>query len=197
MSADKQILSKIEKCAGTNDLQGFSSYIDELLLVTDVTNASLLLSAFLLNRHTTSNSKDTAKLLEIILNSNDELAMINFPDNCFFQAAVLKGSMELYECYMEEAIESYLYDKTEDEAYTCYMNLNTIAERYNDLIFDRIPKYIKGKDFKSAVSKYDKDPNLVLIDENDVAIMEKVIENYNGILGRRDILKDLELRLKN
>ncbi len=195
MSADKQILSKIEKCAGTNDLQGFSSYIDELLLVTDVTNASLLLSAFLLNRHTTSNSKETAKLLEIILNSNDELAMINFPDNCFFQAAVLKGSMELYECYMEEAIESYLYDKSEDEAYTCYMNLNTIAERYNDLIFDRIPKYIKGKDFKSAVSKYDKDPNLVLIDENDVAIMEKVIENYNGILGRRDILKDLEARM--
>ncbi len=195
MSADKQILSKIEKCAGTNDLQGFSSYIDELLLVTDVTNASLLLSAFLLNRHTTSNSKETAKLLEIILNSNDELAMINFPDNCFFQAAVLKGSMELYECYMEEAIESYLYDKTEDEAYTCYMNLNTIAERYNDLIFERIPKYIKGKDFKSAVSKYDKDPNLVLIDENDVAIMEKVIENYNGILGRRDILKDLEARM--
>ena len=195
MSADKQILSKIEKCAGTNDLQGFSSYIDELLLVTDVTNASLLLSAFLLNRHTTSNSKDTAKLLEIILNSNDELAMINFPDNCFFQTAVLKGSVELYECYMEEAIESYLYDKTEDEAYTCYMNLNTIAERYNDLIFDRIPKYIKGKDFKSAVSKYEKDPNLVLIDENAVAIMEKVIENYNGILGRRDILKDLEARM--
>ena len=197
MSADKQILSKLEKCAGTNDLQGFSSYIDELLLVTDVTNASLLLSAFLLNRHTTSNSKDTAKLLEIILNSNDELAMINFPDNCFFQTAVLKGSVELYECYMEEAIESYLYDKTEDEAYTCYMNLNTIAERYNDLIFDRIPKYIKGKDFKSAVSKYDKDPNLVLIDENDIEIMEKVIENYNGILGRRDILKDLELRITN
>ncbi len=195
MSADKQILSKLEKCAGTNDLQGFSSYIDELLLVTDVTNASLLLSAFLLNRHTTSNSKETAKLLEIILNSNDELAMINFPDNCFFQAAVLKGSMELYECYMEEAIESYLYDKSEDEAYTCYMNLNTIAERYNDLIFDRIPKYIKGKDFKSAVSKYDKDPNLVLIDENDIEIMEKVIENYNGILGRRDILKDLEARM--
>lgn len=195
MSADKQILSKIEKCAGTNDFQGFSSYIDELLLVTDVTNASLLLSAFLLNRHTTSNSKDTAKLLEIILNSNEELAMINFPDNCFFQTAVLKGSMELYECYMEEAIESYLYDKSEDEAYTCYMNLNTIAERYNDLIFDRIPKYIKGKDFKSAVSKYEKDPNLVLIDAEDVAIMEKVIENYNGILGRRDILKDLEARM--
>ncbi|WP_396170137.1 hypothetical protein [Flavobacterium sp.] len=195
MSADKQILSKLEKCADTNDLQGFSSCIDELLLVTDVTNASLLLSAFLLNRHTTSNSNATAKLLEIILNSNDDLAMINFPDNCFFQTAVLKGSIELYECYMEEAIESYLYDKTEDEAYTCYMNLNTIAERYNDLIFDRIPKYIKGKDFKSAISKHEKDPNLVLIDEDDVAIMEKVIENYNGILGRRDILKDLEARM--
>ena len=195
MSADKQILSKLEKCADTNDLQGFSSCIDELLLVTDVANASLLLSAFLLNRHTTSNSNATAKLLEIILNSNDDLAMINFPDNCFFQTAVLKGSIELYECYMEEAIESYLYDKSEDEAYTCYMNLNTIAERYNDLIFDRIPKYIKGKDFKSAVSKYEKDPYLVLIDEEDVAIMEKVIENYNGILGRRDILKDLEARM--
>ena len=197
MSADKQLLSKLEKCADSNDLEGFTTYVEELLLVTDVTNASLLLSAFLLNRHTTSNSKDTAKLLEIILSNNEELAMINFPDNCFFQAAVLKGSMELYECYMEEAIESYLYDKTEDEAYTCYMNLNTIAERYNDLIFDRIPKYIKGKDFNSAVSKYEKDPNLVLIDEDDVAIMEKVIENYNGILGRRDILKDLELRITN
>jgi len=195
MSADKQILSKLEKCADGNDLQGFNSYVEELLLVTDVANASLLLSAFLLNRHTTSNSNATAKLLEIILNSNDDLAMINFPDNCFFQTAVLKGSIELYECYMEEAIESYLYDKSEDEAYTCYMNLNTIAERYNDLIFDRIPKYIKGKDFKSAVSKYEKDPYLVLIDEEDVAIMEKVIENYNGILGRRDILKDLEARM--
>ena len=90
MSADKQILSKLEKCADTNDLQGFSSYIDELLLVTDVTNASLLLSAILLNRHTTSNSNATAKLLEIILNSNDELAMINFPDNCFFSSSCFK-----------------------------------------------------------------------------------------------------------
>ena len=197
MSTDKLILSKIEKCADINDFQGFSSNIDELLLVTDITNAGLLLSAFLLNRHTTSNSKATAKLLEIILNSNDDLAMLNFPDNCFFQAAVLKGSMELYECYMEEAIESYLYDKTDDEAYTCYMNLNTIAERYNDLIFDRIPKYIKGKDFNSSISKYDKDPNLVLIDEDAITIMEKVIENYNGILGRRDILKDLEARMVN
>jgi hypothetical protein len=197
MNSDKQVLSKLEKCADKKDLKGFNSLIDELLLVTDINNASLLLSAFLLNRHSTANSKDTAKLLEIILSSDVEFAMINFPDNCFFQTAVLKGSMELYECYMEGAIESYLYDKSEDEAFDCYMNLNTIAERYNDLIFDRIPKYIKGKDFKSAVSKFDKDSDLVLIAEDDIEIMERVIENYNGILGRRDILKDLEKRMMN
>lgn len=197
MSDDKQVLSKLEKCADNNDFKGFNSLIEELLLVTDINNASLLLSAFLLNRHTATNSKDTAKLLEIILSNNEEFAMINFPDNCFFQTAVLKGSMALYECYMEEAVESYLYDKSEDEAFDCYMNLNTIAERYNDLIFDRIPKYIKGKDFKSAVSKFDKDSDLVLIAEDDIEIMERVIENYNGILGRRDILKDLEKRMMN
>jgi len=195
MSADKQILIKLEKCADNKDLKGFNSLVEELLMVTDITNASLLLSEFILNKHTTFNANATAKLLEVILNSNEELGMIGFPDNCFFQAAVLKGSKELYECYMEEVIESYLYDKTEDQAFNCYMNLNTIAERYNDLIFERIPKYIKGKDFKSAVSKYEKDTDLVLIAEDDIEIMEKVIENYNGILGRRDILKDLEARM--
>jgi hypothetical protein len=90
MSVDKQILIKLEKCADSNDYKGFSSLVEELLLVTDITNASLLLSALILNKHTTFNAKATAKLLEIILNSNEELGRIDFPDNCFFQAAVLK-----------------------------------------------------------------------------------------------------------
>ena len=192
---DKQLLLQLENCADTNDFKGFEKYLEELFKVTDDTNASLLLSAFLMNRFTSATATEVAKLLELIINTNPELAMINFPDNCFFQAAVLRGSFELYQCYMDEAIESYLYDKSSDEAYKCYMNLNTVADRYNALIFERLPKYIKGKDFHGAVSVHDEEESLSIIKDNDLDFMERTIENYNGILGRRDILKDLEARL--
>lgn len=192
---DKQILLQLEKCADANDFKGFEIQLEELFKVTDDANASLLLSAFLMNRYSSATAVDVAKLLELIINKNPEMAMINFPDNCFFQAAVLRGSFELYQCYMDEAIESYLYDKSSDEAYKCYMNLNTVADRYNALIFDRLPKYVKGKDFKGAIAIHTEDASIALINDNDLDFMERIIENYNGILGRRDILKDLEARL--
>ena len=192
---DKQILLQLETSANNNDFQSFENHLSELFKVTDDDNASLLLSAFLMNRYSSATAPEVSKLLELIINKNPELAMINFPDNCFFQAAVLRGSFELYQCYMDEAIESYLYDKSSDEAYKCYMNLNTVADRYNALIFERLPIYVKGKDFKGAVSTFKEDDSLVLINDNDLDFMERIIENYNGILGRRDILKDLESRL--
>jgi hypothetical protein len=192
---DKQILLQLENYADNNDFQNFEKQLDELFKVTDEANASLLLSAFLMNRYSSNLASETTKLLELVIHKKPELALLNFPDNCFFQAAVLRGSFELYQCYMEEAIEPYLYDKSSEEAYKCYMNLNTVADRYNALIFERLPKYVKGKDFKGAVAPYKEDASLTLINDNDLDFMERIIENYNGILGRRDILKDLEARL--
>ena len=192
---DKHILLQIEHCADTNDLQGFEKQVDQLLAITNEASASQLLSAFLMNQYTTATANSCVQFLEIILNKNPELALVNLPDNSFFQVAIVRGSFELYQCYRDEALESYLYDKTSDEAYQCYLSLNTVADRYNTMIFERLSQYIKGKDYKGAVASNDKDPSLSLIKNNDLDFMERIIEYYNGILGRRDILKDIETRL--
>ncbi|MEI6627540.1 MAG: UDP-N-acetylmuramate dehydrogenase, partial [bacterium] len=44
-----------------------------------------------------------AKMMEIIIRKRPNLAMLQFPENYLFRVAVLRGSTDLYECYIEEA----------------------------------------------------------------------------------------------
>lgn len=97
------VLAKIEDCITRLDINGLGKHVDELITTTDEDTAGLLLSQQILNRYTTFRADSLAKVLEVIIRKKPNLAMIRFPQNYFFRLAVMIGSVDLYECYIEEA----------------------------------------------------------------------------------------------
>ena len=190
----EEIIKKIDACMERCDLPSFRATLDELLKLTDDENASQELSRLLYEKYTTIKADSLAGMMEIIIRKRPNLAILEFPENYFFRLAVLRGSMDLYECYVEEVIEPAFKGKTEDEAAMGYMELYSVAEKLTVEFFPKFVRCIKGMDFNGAFGLYEKNDNVVLINQEDYEILEDVVEKYNTILGRRDILKDLNIR---
>ncbi len=192
----EEILEKIDDCMLRCDAKGLAKNVDELLKVSKQEEACYDLSNRLFARYNTYKAGSTAKLMEVIIRQKPRLAMLKFPENDMFRAAILRGSLDLYECYIEEAILPFVKGKSENKTVDCYMELLTVAEQ---LTYDSFPEYvrcIKGIDFNSAYGRSEENPNAVLINQEDYEMMDEVVEKYNTILGRRDILKDLEKRME-
>jgi hypothetical protein len=190
----EQILRKVEDCMERCDAEGLANSVAELLKVTNDEDACEELSKFLSKRYTTFKADSTAKMMEIIIRTRPILAMLKFPGNYLFRVAVLHGSMDLYECYIEEAIEPFLKGKTEDETFECYLDLSSLTEKLNEALFPQYVRCVKGMDFNSAFARYEKNDNVLLINQEDYEILEDVVEKYNTIVGRKNILIDLEKR---
>jgi len=135
-----------------------------------------------------------AGLMQMILQDNPNLAQLKFPENYFFRLAVLKGSMDLYECFIEEAVEPFLKGKDEDEQAEYYLELFLVASNLNDHFFPQYVPCVKGMDFNGAFGVDENNPAVSLIHTEDYEILDDVVEKYNTIIGRRDILKNLEER---
>jgi hypothetical protein len=159
-------------------------------LVTE-DEASRDLAEFIYIKYTTYKADAMSGLMQMIIRENPNLALLKFPENYFYRLAVIKGSMDLYECYIEEAIELFLKDKDEDAANDCYTELVCVAEKLNDHFFPHYTPCIKGMDFNGVFGTHEKDPEISLILKEDYEIMNDVVEKYNTIIGRRDIIKDL------
>ena len=121
--------------------------------------------------------------------------MLKFPENDMFRAAILRGSVDLYECYIEEAIVPFVKGKSDNKTVECYMELLTVAERLTEDFFPKYVRCVKGMDFNGAYAQSKENPNAVLINRENYEIMDDVVEKYNAIIGRRDILKDLNKRM--
>ena len=146
-------------------------------------------------RYITHKADSTAKLMEVIIRQKPRLSMFKFPANDMFRAAIARGSVDLYECYIEEAIEPHLQGKTEDKQTDCYLELFNTAEDLTLELFSQYQRCVKGTDFNGAFARYEKNENVALIHQEDFQIMDDVVENFNAIIGRRDILKDLNKRM--
>ena len=191
----EDILLEIDDSIQRSDTSALVKNVKKLLQVTDSENACKELSMKLFNRYTTFKADSTAKLMEVIIRTSPDLAMLKFPENFLFRIAILKGSTELYECYIEEAIEPFLEGKTEDEVFDCYADLYSTADKLNSAFFPKYVKCIKGMDFNGAFANDENNQNICLINREDYEMMDEVVEKYNAILGKRDILKDLEERM--
>jgi len=190
----EQILKKVDECMKRCDAEGLANSVAELLRVTNEEDASEELSKLLSKRYTTFKADSTAKMMEIIIRKRPNLAMLKFPGNYLFRVAIIHGSIDLYECYIEEAIEPFLKEKTEDEIFECYLDLFSLTEKLTEALSSQYVYCIKGMDFNSAFARYEKNDNVLLINQDDYIILEDVVEKYNTILGRRNIIKDLEKR---
>ena len=191
----EEILEEIDDCMLRCDAKGLANNVDELLKVSKQEEVSYDLATRLFARYTTFKADSTAKLMEVIIRQKPRLAMLKFPENDMFRAAILRGSMDLYECYIEEAIEPHLKGKSEDKQVDCYLELYNIAEGLSLELFSQYQRSVKGTDFNGAFARYEKNENIALIHQEDFQIMDDVVENFNAIVGRRDILKDLNKRM--
>lgn len=190
-----EILAEVEERMAECDVQGLADSVVELLQHLSEEEASKELSMLLYKRYTTFKEESTARLMEVIIRTRPQLALLKFPENFFFRVAVLRGSMELYQCYIEEAILPYLEDKNEDEIFNCYSDLYGVADQLNEVFFPKFVKCIKGMDFNGAFAVHEDNENVVLVNREDYEIMDEVVEKFNTIIGRRDIVKDLNDRM--
>ena len=136
-----------------------------------------------------------ALLLEKIIRMNPNIAQVNFPDNFLFKLCITTGSMDMYECFIEEAVEPFLKDESEDVKWDYYAELSNIAHSLNDYFFPNYDRYEYGVDYKGAFAVYEKNSDFFIIEKDDYYAMEEVVETFNKIVGRRDVVAKLDEKL--
>jgi hypothetical protein len=191
----KQILTGIEVCYRNGDLDGLNENLDLLLEAVSDEDASQALSLLIYNRYKANRGDSLAKLLEIIIRKRPNLALLKHPDNYLYRVALLRGSIDLYECYLEEAVQPFISKLEVLQQKSYYMDLQNVAAGVTGSLFLQFQKCIKGRDYNSAFATSEDNEGVVLINREDYEIMDDIVEKYNAILGGRDIVKDLYKRM--
>jgi len=191
----EELFQELDECYDYGNKQGILDNIKNHQKVVSEEEASRDLAEYIFLKYTTYKADAMAGIMQMMIRDNPNLAMLKFPENYFFRLAVIKGSMDLYECFIEEAIEPFLKGKDEDEVMDYYLELFLIATKLNDHFFPQYEPCVKGMDFNGIFGVYEKDSAISLIHTEDFEILDKVVEKYNTILGRRDIIKNLEERM--
>lgn len=185
----EEILEEIDDCMLRCDTKGLAKNVDELLKVSKQEEACYDLATRLFARYNTYKSDSTAKLMEVIIRQKPRLAMLKFPENDMFRVAILRGSLDLFECYIEEAIEPFLKGKSQSKTEDCYMELLNVAEQITDDFFPKYVRCVKGMDFNGAYARSEENQNAVIINHEDFEVMDDVVEKYNTILDVEILLK--------
>jgi hypothetical protein len=184
-------IEEMYNCLESGDLKGFEVLLNIYLKKTKDLIACQELAMFLVNIYNASRSGFVAKLLEIIIRCKPKLAITNYPENHFFKIIMVTGSMEMFECYIEEAIEPHVKNagKVEQEDY--YKKLLELAALLNKMFIDQYETVIKGRNFNGAFASDESNQKIKLIHQEDYEIMNDIVDKYNTIVGRRDIIKVL------
>jgi hypothetical protein len=187
----EELFDKIDDCFQYADMNGIENAMQSYASAHSDEQTSTDIAEYIYKRFTTHRADAMAALLQLTIRTNANLALLNYPKNYLFKLTVLRGSVDLYSCYIEEAIKPFLTNKSEDEQMEYYADLYGVAYNLNDDFFDKYIPCVKGMDFNGIFSHSD-NPELSLIHTTDFEVMDDVVEKYNTIIGRRDILKDLE-----
>jgi len=187
----EQIIFEIDKFINESDINRFKSSLDQLLKLVSDEEASKILAEIIYKNYTTFRADSLAKIMEISIRRQPNLAILKHPENYLFRAALLRGSSELYECYIEEAVQPFLSNAASEEHDEHYSELLDVAENLTEVFFEKYPKCKKGLDYNGAFSRHENNDGVLLVNVEDYELMEDVIEKYNTIIGRRDIIKDL------
>lgn len=190
----EQIYYEMDACLEHGNINCFKDQLDELFDNFVEEESVDIIAEFIYKRYTTYKAESMAKILEIVIKKKPSITLIKYPNNPLFKLSIIKGSMDLFDCFIEEGIEPFLKDKDEDFEYDYFMELNVLAEDLHDTFFTQYVRCIKGMDFNGGF-KQDDNPNFLSINVEDFDTMDDVVEKYNTIIGRRDILKKLEQRM--
>ena len=135
--------------------------------------------------------------MEMIIRKNINVGFVNFPDNNLFRVAVLHGSVDLFDCYVEEFCQPYLEKNKTIDAAELYIGLVPVVEFYIEEQAAQEQPLIKGVHFNGAFGRSEELPNAVLINSEDYEQMNATVEKYNALVGRKAILKKLNYIIDN
>ena len=193
----EDIIIDIEYCINTLDIERLEDNLDLLFEAISDKEASVSLSQLLNKVYTLYKARGLAKIMEVIIRKRQNIALVNHPENPLFKLCVITGSFDLYECYIEEAVYPVLPQEKDDDAAPnmYYQDLQIVAEKLKEYFSDKRTKCIKGNAYNGAFSTLEGNDNVVLINKEDYEMMESAIEKYNTLLGRDDIISDLENKI--
>jgi hypothetical protein len=103
----EEIYSEMDDCLKDGSLSCFEEQVDRVLKHFDTREASTILAFYISKNFTTYKADGMAGLLQTMIRKDPALAQINHPDNPMFNLTIICGSVDLYECYMEEAVEPF------------------------------------------------------------------------------------------
>ncbi|QXP71272.1 hypothetical protein H0I29_04070 [Polaribacter sp. R2A056_3_33] len=190
----EELFKNLDECFSYADKKGLLENIQEYQKEISEEDASRDFAEYIYVNFTTYKADAMAGLLQMMVRDNPQLALLKFPENFLYRLVIIKGSTDLYECFIEEVIEPFLKGKDKDDQLDYYMDLYTTAIQLNDHFFPTYVPCIKGVDFNGAFSTNEENSALSLIETEDFKTMDDVVEKYNTIIGRRDIIADLEKR---
>ena len=185
MMEDSMIEGNIDK---------FNESLDLMLNSFSIEDVSQTISLIIKNQYTRHKADYLAKFMEIAIKRNINLAITNHPDNFLLRAALVTGSMDLYNCYIEAGVQPFLSLVVAEEHEDHYIELFGVSTKWSDLLFPNYVECVKGLDYNGAFGISEDNENAVLINREDYELLEDVVEKYNTIIGRRDIIKDLSKR---
>lgn len=194
MTQEEELYQAIDTCVSYNDQKQFKVHVVEVLSIYEKNEACLFFCKYFIRNYMSYRSGYLAIFVELLIKEWPEFATLQFPRNPLFIFIMAKGSIDIYECFMEEAIEPLLQELTNDDAYDYVGDLVVEAEKINEDCFEKYTYQLKGKQYNGAV-RSNEQAHLMTIYAEDFAYMEDLIEAYNEMIGRRDILKDLYRRL--
>lgn len=189
----EDILIEMDECLDFGSVSGFKEQVGNLLKIHSDEEVSLLIAQYLSEKYTAFKGEGLATYLEVAIQKRPNLAMVNHPDNPLFKLGIFRGSKDLYDCYMEEAVLPFLSLAIADEHMDHYYELLAVAVEMDEMIFENHEPRIKGMHYNGAIPG--EQPHLARINKDDYEVMEDVVEHFNGIIGRREILKDLNRRI--
>ena len=139
----ENILQKINGYIVNCRLSGINNEIEKLLTIVSEYEASQELATLFIKNYTLYKADALAAILEIMIRGHKRLALVNGALNPLFRLAIFKGSVDLYECYMEVAIYPFLEDKCEEDK----------NEYYEFAQIHKIVKYM-GSEIQELIKTY-------------------------------------------
>lgn len=152
------------------------------------------LAEVLMESYWTRRSDTFAKFLEIFLRLKPEPESVGGPAGPVFRLCIFTGSFHMYECFLEEFVDIH-YEGREEEKEDYLMELYTMAEQLSNYLFDNYQQSVQGMHWNGPFGSVEDREDLVILNSEDYEIMRALVENFNRIVGRRDILADLAERL--
>ncbi len=191
----QEIFRELYNKLGGNFLNnGGAELLNQLIKDKEPKEAASLIAELFMQRFDNLKPDDLEWLLKEILSVKPELATVEIPYNPIFMTTIIHGVFDVYRGYIEHGVQAYLKDKGNDDKIDCYNDLSITAQQISDDLFPRYNQYFRGMHYNTSFLKLEDKPHIHLINEEDVGFYENIVSQYNAIIGRREIIDDLNRR---